>query len=374
VRTGRYFPGLGREVMLGGSIQFKDSYILSDMRLGLVGYGMGGRYFHAPFIEAAEGVDLAAVVTRSPQRRAELASDHPGVPAYDSLDDLLSAGIDAVTITTPPQTRRELVLQAVAAGVHVVADKPFAPSSDGARELVAAAATAGVALNVFHNRRWDSDIRTVAALLARGELGEVTRVVSRFDLDDPATLDAGPDGGLLRDLGAHLVDQALWLFGPARHVHAELDWVDLAEGRTDCGFTLSITHADGVVSLLSSTKLNRLQEREWRVYGSNGAYVARGSDVQASAVFAGRRPRDLGDAWGYEDESRWGVLHTVAGATPVPSERGAYQDYYTQFAAAVLGEAPFPVPAVEAIPVIDVLDAARTSALEHRVVTIGPAA
>ena len=98
------------------------------MRLGLVGYGVGGRYFHAPFIAAARDVELAGVVTRSPERRAELAADFPGVPAYDSLADLLAAGVDAVTITTPPQTRRELVLEAIAAGVPTIADKPFAPT------------------------------------------------------------------------------------------------------------------------------------------------------------------------------------------------------------------------------------------------------
>jgi len=127
------------------------------MRLGLVGYGVGGRYFHAPFIQAAVGVELAGVVTRSPQRRRELAADYPGVPVYDDIGQLLAAGVDAVTITTPPETRRELVLTAIAAGVHVIADKPFAPDAAGGRDLDRAARDAGVALNVFHNRRWDAD-------------------------------------------------------------------------------------------------------------------------------------------------------------------------------------------------------------------------
>ena len=257
------------------------------MRLGLVGYGAGGRYFHAPFIAAADGVELVGVVTRSPYRRAELAADHPGVPVFDSLSTLLAAGVDAVTITTPPQTRRELVLEAVAAGVHVIADKPFAPTADDGRLLVDAAAKASVVLNVFHNRRWDADIRTLAAVLARGDLGKLWRVESRFDADDPATLEAGPQGGLLRDIGSHLVDQMLWLLGPAQRVTAELEWVDLSEGRTDCGFGVVITHVSGVHSRVSSTKLNRIDERELRAYGSAGGYVARGTDVQAQAIFAG---------------------------------------------------------------------------------------
>jgi predicted dehydrogenase len=340
------------------------------MRLGLVGYGAGGRFFHAPFIEAADGVELAGVVTRSPERRAELAADYPGVPVFDALPDLLASGVDAVTITTPPQTRRELVLEALAGGAHVIADKPFAPTAADARDLVRAADDAGLVLNVFHNRRWDADIRTLAAVLSRGHVGELWRVVSRFDLDDPATLEAGPHGGLLRDIGSHLADQALWLLGPAGSVYAELDFTDLPEGRTDCAFTVAITHRSGVRSLLSSTKLNRIQERELRAYGSAGAFVSRGTDVQAQAIFAGSRPAELGAAWGYESEERWGTLHTASGPAAVPSARGAYQDYYTQFAAALRGEAESPVPASEAVHTLEVLDAARVSATENRVVAI----
>jgi predicted dehydrogenase len=340
------------------------------VRLGLVGYGAGGRYFHAPFVTAAHDVELAGVVTRSPARRAELETDHPGVPAYDSLTDLLAAGVDAVTITTPPQTRRELVLEAIAAGVPTIADKPFAPTADDGRELVAAAQRAGVPLSVFHNRRWDADIRTLAGVLRGGELGELWAVESRFELDDPATLEAGPTGGLLRDLGSHVVDQVVWLLGPVRSVFAELDHVDLDEGRTDCRFTISLAHASGVRSRVGASKLNRLQERELRAYGSAGSYVARGTDVQAQAIFAGRRPADEGDAWGYDAPEFWGTLRTAAGERRVPSEQGAYQDYYTRFAAALRGDGEFPVPAAEAVHTLAVLDAARVSAEQGRVIEI----
>ncbi len=340
------------------------------MRLGVVGYGAGGRYFHAPFIQAAVGVELAGVVTRSPQRRDELAGDYPGVPVFDDIGQLLASGVEAVTITTPPQTRRELVLTAIAAGVPVIADKPFAPDAEGGRELERAARLAGVPLNVFHNRRWDADVRTLSAVLAHGDLGRLVRVESRFDVDDPATLDPGPTGGLLRDLGSHLVDQVVWLLGPARRVYADLEFVDRPEGPTDAGFTITITHATGVLSHVSSTKCNHVQQREWRAYGSAGGYVANGTDVQAQAIFAGQRPIDLGAAWGYDAEPHWGTLTTSEGSRRVPSERGAYQDYYTQFAAALRGTATFPVPASEAIHTLEVLDAARTSAAEHRVVTV----
>jgi predicted dehydrogenase len=332
---------------------------------------MGGRYFHAPFVAAAQGVELAGVVARSADRRAELAVDLPGVPAYDSLADLLAAGVDAVTITTPPQTRRELVLQALAAGVPTIADKPFAPDADGGRELVAAAEEAGVPLNVFHNRRWDADIRTLAAVLEGGELGELWLVESRMDQDNAATLEVGPDAGLLRDLGSHLVDQMLWLLGPARAVYAELDHIEPAGGRTDCRFTVSLTHAGGARSRVSASKINHIEDRELRAYGSGGSYVARGTDVQAQAIFAGRRPVDEGSSWGYDAPEHWGTLNTAGGSTRVPSEQGAYQDYYTQFAAALRGEAEFPVPADQAVHTLEVLDAARLSAEQNRVVDLG---
>jgi predicted dehydrogenase len=342
------------------------------MRIGVLGYGTGGRHFHTPFIAAAEGVDLAGVVTRSPRRRAELAGDWPGVPAYASLAELLAAGVDAVTVTTPPATRRALVLEAIAAGVHVVADKPFAPTAEVGQEMADAAARAGVLLNVFHNRRWDADIRTLAAVLASGALGDVWRVHSRFDLDDPATLEAGPDGGMLRDLGSHLVDQMLWLFGPVRAVTAHLDWVDLPAGRTDAGFVVDLLHETGVRTYAESSKLNRIEARELRAYGSGGSYRALGTDVQAQAIFAGRRPSDDLAGWGYEAPERWGELNSTVGRLAVPSEQGRYHDFYTQFAAAVRGMAEEPVPAAQGVRTLEVLDAARRSAQEGTTVFLSP--
>jgi predicted dehydrogenase len=336
----------------------------APVRLGVVGYGVGGRCFHTPFIEAAEGIELAGVVTRSPVRRAEVEQDWPGVPVFDSLGDLLASGVDAVTITTPPETRRELVLEALAAGVHVLADKPFAPTAEGGRELAQAAESAGLLLSVFHNRRWDADLRTLSAVTESGRLGELWRVHSRFDLDDPATLEAGPGGGLLRDLGSHLVDQMVWLLGDVRSVNAHLDFVELPEGQTDAAFCIEMEHTSGVRSQVESTKVNHLEVRELRAYGSEGSYRATGTDVQAQAIFAGRRPADDLEGWGYEDPERWGVLATAAGDELVPSEQGRHHDLYTAFAAAVRGEGPQPVPARDAVRTLAVLDAARLSAAQ----------
>ena len=337
---------------------------VNDVRLGVVGYGAGGRLFHAPFVEAATGVTLAGVVTRSAARAAEVRSDWPGVPVYGSLAELLAAGVDAVTITTPPDTHHDLALEAIALGVHPLVDKPFAPSAALAREMADAAQAAGVVLNVFHNRRWDADIRTLARVLSDGSLGELWRVYSRMDQDAPDQVTAGPGHGLLLDLGSHVVDQLLWLLGPVRSVSAHLDWVDLPEGRTDGGFTLDLTHVSGVASFVESSKLGHVSVRELRAYGSKGSYSARGTDVQADAVAAGRRPADDPERWGYEEPEHWGTLATATGETRVPSAQGRWQDLYTQFAAAIRGDGEQPVPAAEAIGTLDVLDAARRSALD----------
>jgi len=340
------------------------------VRHGLVGYGLGGRRFHAPYLVAADGIDLGGVADASPERRAQVLADFPGMPVYESLGDLVASGVDSVTITTPPHTRRELVLAAIGAGVRgVVADKPFAPTAAAGRDLADAAESAGVTLSIFHNRRYDADYRTLAAVVKGDALGDLWRVESRFDLDEPGRIDPGPFGGLLRDLGVHLIDQLLTLLGPARTVHAHLDWVEDEGGRTDAGFTVDVIHSSGVRSSMSASKLNRNHERELRAYGSNGSYISHSSDVQAASIFAGLRPAAMGSRWGYEPEDHWGTLRTPLGARRVPSERGAYQDFYTEFAAAVRGDGENPVPPEQAIRNIAVLDAARASALEGRIIT-----
>lgn len=340
------------------------------MRIGVVGYGTGGQHFHVPFIMAARGVELAGVVARAPTTRSKVQADLPGIPIYPSLTAMLAAGVDAVTITTPPQTRRDLVLEAIAAGVHVIADKPFAPSAEAARELDKAAKAKRVTLGVYHNRRWDADIRTLKKVLDEGRIGAIWRFHSRMDFNQPATLEAGPTGGVLRDLGSHLVDQVLWLLGPVVSVDAQLDIVGLPEGRTDAGFVLTLRHASGVHSHISASKLNRLSVRELRAYGADGSYVARGTDVQAQAIFAGKRPADDPACWGYDTEEYWGTLRNAEGETRVPSEQGRYQAYYEAFSDALRsGEKP-PVTAEEAIATLAVLDAARQSAEEGHSVSI----
>ncbi len=333
------------------------------LRVGVVGYGTGGQHFHTPFIAAAEGCELAGIVARAPATIAKANADWPDVPVFASLGDMIAAGVcDAVTVTTPPQTRRALVLEAIEAGLHVIADKPFAPDYAGAMELDAAAKAKGVTLGVYQNRRFDADLQTLRKLVLDERLGTVWSVHSRMDQNGAHTLEAGPTGGLLRDLGSHVVDQMIYLLGPVAAVDCQMDHVDLPEGKTDCAFNITLRHENGSHSHLSASKLNFVDQREFRAYGSKGFYQSMTIDVQAQDIFAGKRPADDLAAWGYEPEGCWGTLRTAIGAEIVPSEQGRYHDYYEAFARAIKDGTPPPVTAEQGARTLAVLDAARQSA------------
>jgi predicted dehydrogenase len=335
-------------------------------RIGLAGYGFGGRIFHAPLIASAAGAELAGVVTRSPERRAELAADHPGMPAFDSLADLAAAGADAVAISTPADTHIPLVLEAIELGLAVVCDKPFALDAAQAREAVEAAGRAGIVLSVYQNRRWDSDLLTVRRLLDDGELGDVTVFESAFER---YSLDPVPasGAGILRDFGSHLVDQALLLWGPVASVYGEV-------GAHDERFFAVLNHAGGMTTHLGGDWVQGSPAPRFRVRGSKGAYVVYGMDIQEPALIAGRTPAAEGDAWGTEPEERWGRLQRGDHSEPVRSERGRWDTYYPAFAAAVRDEGPVPVDPRDAIAGLTVIDAIRRSAKEGRSIELAVAA
>ena len=331
---------------------------MTATRIGLVGYGSGGRIFHAPLLAAADGVEFAGVVTRSAERRAELAKGHPDVPAFDSLADLAAAGAEAVTISTPAATHAALAREAVALGLAVVVDKPFALDAEAAREVTTLAADAGVLLSVYQNRRWDSDLLTLRRLIDEGALGEVRRFESRFERWAPDREPPAAGGGTLLDFGAHLVDQAHLLFGPVTRVYAELR----GDGDLDDDVFVALHHASGVESHLWGSWRQAAPGPRLRVSGTTGTYIVDGIDGQEAALKAGRSPADLGDRWGAEPEHVWGRLYRGATGAPVRSERGRWDTYYPAFAAAVRGEAPVPVDPWDSVRNMDVLDAARISA------------
>jgi predicted dehydrogenase len=342
----------------------------SPVRIGLVGYGKGGRHFHAPLIQHAEGCELAGVVVRSPQRRAELASDHPSVPAHGTLAQLAGAGIDAVVVTTPLDTHVPLVREAIALGLPVVCDKPFAEDAAAGRDTVTAAERAGVLLSVYQNRRWDADFLTLQDVVASGDLGEVVAFESRMEQFVPETGFPTTGGGVLRDLGSHIVDQALVLFGPVRSVWADLHLRPGADGADD-RFTAVLQHESGVSShLVGSLLLHGEPRPRFRVVGSAAACVIEDDDGQTDRLLSGRTPATEGERWGTVPESRWGSVYRGGKGTPVPARKGSWSRFYTGFARAVREGTPPPVDPWDAVAALEVLDAARLSATTGQLVEL----
>jgi predicted dehydrogenase len=346
------------------------------LRVGLLGYGIAGRVFHAPLIAACPGLALAAVVTRSPERRAALHSTHPDAVALDTPDELWAraSDLDLVVVATPNRSHVSLAQAALRAGLPVVVDKPLAGSAAEARALIADARARNLLLTVFQNRRWDGDFLTVRKLLAEGALGAVRRFESRFERwaptprpgwresDDPA--DAG---GLLVDLGAHLVDQALQLFGPVRTVYAELDRRRPGVVVDDDAF-VALTHVSGTRSHLWMSKAAAQHGPRFRVLGERAAFTKHGLDGQEPAMAAGEVPGSPG--FGQEPPERWGLAGEEGAARPIATEAGCYLRFYEAVAAAVRDGAPVPVDPEEAAAALDIIEAARASAERGQIIVL----
>jgi predicted dehydrogenase len=347
-----------------------------DLRVGLIGFGLGGAVFHAPLVAATSGLRLKAVVTSDPERARRVAVQYPGVTVFDNAGRLWerSEEFDLVVVASPNRTHVPLALAALEAGLHVVVDKPLAATADGGRRLIDEAGRRGLLLTPFQNRRWDGDFLTVRGLLARGELGRVLRFESRFERWRPQTKPGwrqsgspGDAGGLLYDLGSHLIDQALVLFGPARRVYAELD--PFYEGaETDNDSFVSLTHESGVRSHLWMSTAAAQKGPRFRVLGSEAAYTKFGLDVQEEALKLGGRPGEQG--WGEEEESRWGLLGTDEDLRPVRTEPGSYRRFYEGVVAAIRVGAPPPVEAADAVAVLEVIEAARLSHAEGQTIKL----
>ncbi len=327
------------------------------MRTALVGYGLGGAAFHAPFISATPGLELSAVVTANPRRQAEVAERYPSTRLLSSLDEVWTGNFDLVVITTPNRFHATHARQVLEHGLNVVVDKPFAGSAAEARALASIAAARNLLLVPFHNRRWDGDFLTVQKLLSTNTLGKVHRFESRFERyrpeiksswkesGDPADL-----GSILFDLGTHLVDQSVCLFGRPLAVHAEIATVRPGAKADDDVF-LSLTHENGVRSHLWMSALAADQGPRFRVLGHEAAYVKHGMDPQEDLLKSGATP--AGTGWGEEPESSWGTLS----GNPHRTEPGAYQDFYASVAA---GTAP--VSPQDAVTGLEVIEAAKQSA------------
>jgi predicted dehydrogenase len=350
--------------------------VAPPIRVALLGYGLAGAVFHAPLIAAVEGLELAAIVTRNEERGSRARREHPGAVLLGSAEEVCErAGeLDLVVVASPNRFHVPLARAAVSAGLAVVVDKPLAASADDARTLVREARDRSVLLTVFQNRRWDGDFLTVRCLLETGRLGTVARFESRFERWRPE-LSGGwresgePEdaGGLLPDLGSHLVDQALLLFGPAAHVYAELD-ARRDGALTDDDTFVALTHESGVRSHLWMSAVAAQQGPRFRILGSTGSFTKYGLDVQEDALREGGDPRDPG--WGREPDQDWGELATGDEIRRVETVPGAYQRFYEGIVRALREDAPPPVDPDQVVAALEVLDAARLAARERRLVRL----
>ena len=356
---------------------------MSDVRFGIVGYGIAAQVFHVPVIRAVPGAAVTAIASSKPDAvRAAL----PGVRVHDAVADLVGdQAVDVVVVTSPNALHYAHARAAIDAGKHVVVEKPFTVTSAEADDLSRRADAAGVTLSVFHNRRWDGDFRTIRQLIADGRLGKVVSFHSRFDRfrptvparwrDDPRQAGAG----LLYDLGSHLIDQALVLFGIPHTV-----WADAASRRdgaaVDDDFLIVLGYRERRVVLGAGT-LTPEPEPRFVVHGTTATYRKHGLDVQEAQLREGLAPGVPG--WAQEAPERFGMLSAryAEGAAPpdlpadprveprvetVPTVPGAYEDFYAAVCDAVRGSGPVPVSGAEGAAVIRIIELAHRSAKQGR--------
>ncbi|WP_372016345.1 oxidoreductase [Pseudoxanthomonas sp. 10H] len=346
----------------------------NDLNVALLGYGLAGSVFHAPLVAATPGLRLHTVVSRN---AAKVAPRHPHARVVpDPAAAFADPAVDVVVVATPNDTHAPLALDALAAGKHVVVDKPFALDIAEARAMIAAAGAAGRVLSVFHNRRWDADFLALRALLGRGALGEVAELHSHFDRFRPQVPDRwrdreGPGSGLWYDLGPHLVDQVLQLFGPPLAVQADLALQ--REGAQAVDYFHVQLRYPRLRAILHAGALVPGHGLRFAVHGSGGSWLKHGLDPQEDALRDGAVPGGAG--WGHDP--RPGTLLQVQASGGVaeagsPAVAGDYPAFYARLRDAVATGAPPPVAATEALQVMEVIEAGLASSRQRREIPFSP--
>lgn len=340
------------------------------IRVGLVGFGLAGRVFHAPLISSVEGLELAAVVERSTDKAAAL---YPATKICRSIDELLSdASIKLVVIATPNSTHYELAMRALEAARNVVVDKPASTGSSQIAELMELAGGIGFQLIPFHNRRWDGDFLTVQKLIHEKNLGHLVHFQSTFDRWRPgassrAWKEDADEGGLLLDLGTHLVDQASTLFGLPESVGAEVVHERSIDGAPD-SFTIRLHYLTGLTVTLGANCLSSLPRPRFYLRGTKGNYLKWSLDPQEEAL--GKITRIEATDWGTEPAEHWGTLSAELDdkldARPYSPIAGDYRSFYAGVRDALLGKAPAPVSSMDAWRTARVLEYALESSRLHR--------
>ncbi|WP_421738168.1 oxidoreductase [Caulobacter sp.] len=342
----------------------------APLKVALVGYGYVGKTFHAPLIAATPGLELHTVVSSD---ATKVRADFPDVPvvAADLIRALADPAIDLVVIATPDALHAPQAHAALDAGKHVVIDKPFTVTLEEARAVTAHAEKTGLLLSVFQNRRWDSDFLTLQALIDRGHLGQVVQYESHFDRFRPLVRDRWrekPGAGVLLDLGPHLIDQALVLFGMPQAVYADIA-VQKDGGVAGDYFHLLLRYPRLRV-LLHASQMTQATNLRMAVHGTGGSFIKSGLDAQEAHLKAGMKP----GAPGYGEDPRPGVLIQLEDDEPVSTAvqplPADYRAYYAGIRDAITAGAPNPVSPQEALRVMEVIDAAQRSAEQRREIAL----
>ena len=348
------------------------------IRTGLIGFGLGGRVFHAPFISVTPGMELTAVVQRGPWKQPfpSASEQYPGVRIVGSVEELLAIEeLDLIVISTPNESHFSLCHAALSAGKHVVIDKPITTSSEEARQLIDLAESKNLIFAPFQNRRFDADFRTVERILDSGRLGRLVTFRAHFDRFRPGIRpntwkeSGAPVNGLLFDLGPHLADQPLALFGKPDFVTGSVR-TDRDNSAIEDAFDIRLDYPRVTVHL-SSSMIAASASPRFLLHGTNGSFLKYGLDPQEPALLAGQRPTVDGE-WLCEPESAWGTLvlaDSASGGTHsevVPSETGDYRLFFANVRDAITGKAALTIPAIHGLRITRALELARQSSAEKR--------
>jgi predicted dehydrogenase len=336
------------------------------IEVGLIGYGLAGRAFHAPVISAVPGLRLAAILQRSGNEAAE---KYPGVRIVRNMDELLAiAEIRLVVIATPNDTHYEFARKCLMAGRDVVVDKPFTTTLEEAKALAQFANDRGRLLTVYQNRRYDGDFQAIRKLVDEGTLGRIVRFETAYDRYRPQLKPGAwretkrPGSGILFDIAPHLIDHALVLFGLPEAVTADVR-IERENAVADDAFDIMFQYPRGMRAVLRSGILAAAPRPRFVLHGTKGSLVKQTFDPQESNLRRGHIPAD--GPWGVEPEENWGVLTVPHGDTfaqrRIPSAPCDYRDYYANVRDAVLGKAQLAVTPERSVNVMRLLEMARES-------------
>jgi scyllo-inositol 2-dehydrogenase (NADP+) len=353
-------------------------YMGEMIRVGLIGFGMAGKVFHAPYLCRLPGFHLGVIKTTNAEDIKIAKEKYPGLKIVKEAEEVFSmADIDLVVIATPNTSHFALAKQALLSGKHVVVDKPFTITSTEATELIQLAAQKKKIISVYHNRRWDSDFKTVKKIIESNVLGELVAYEAHFDrfrnvIKKNAWKEEDlPGSGILYDLGSHLIDQALLLFGPPDSLAADIR-IQRPDGKAPDYFELTLFY-QGLKVTLTAGMLVRPPAVKYIVTGLAGSFVKYGMDVQEQQLKNGAIPM-ADDMLGEEPDTLWGILDTnfkglhVVGK--IESEKGDYGQYYQNVRLAVLGQAPLQVTAEQAKSTIFIIELAMKSSAERRTISL----